>query len=396
MTTDTVPSEVHLPAREAEILACASKGLTDKQIAMELGISRDTVGTYWRRILLRYRASSRTEVVARASAKRLGSVQSEVNRLHEEIRERATAHNLLSTIQGALLVYVSGGQDSRQVFELLLKDLLALTQSEFGFIAEVKDAEFVQSLVMQGPWRTAEFSQLAQTAVAKRSPFFANDPIGSLGMESFLVIPLLFGEEVVGMVGIANRPGGYDAEWSSFLTPIAITCGTIIHSERLAEARRKAEEANTETVACLETLLNSLDSGVVFVDPSRKVRYVNSTFCRHFTPGFSPQEIIGMSTRTLLEEFKNELKEPDAFLEWIEKVVAEGATKRKETVHAADGRVFVCNFDAVRVGEKGIGHVWRYTQVLSPRSVAVEPKKRTGAVTQTRDQDSVTDWLIGG
>lgn len=53
------------PKREEQVLVLAAAGLTDKEIAARLKISPDTVGTYWRRILAKYRAASRTEVVAK-------------------------------------------------------------------------------------------------------------------------------------------------------------------------------------------------------------------------------------------------------------------------------------------------------------------------------------------
>jgi len=53
------------PKREEQVLVLAAGGLTDKEIAVRLGISPDTVGTYWRRILAKYQAASRTEVVAK-------------------------------------------------------------------------------------------------------------------------------------------------------------------------------------------------------------------------------------------------------------------------------------------------------------------------------------------
>jgi DNA-binding CsgD family transcriptional regulator len=53
------------PKREEQVLVLAAGGLTDKEIAVRLGISPDTVGTYWRRILAKFDASSRTEVVAK-------------------------------------------------------------------------------------------------------------------------------------------------------------------------------------------------------------------------------------------------------------------------------------------------------------------------------------------
>ena len=53
------------PKREEQVLVLVAGGLTDKEIAIRLGISPDTVGTYWRRILAKYQAASRTEVVAK-------------------------------------------------------------------------------------------------------------------------------------------------------------------------------------------------------------------------------------------------------------------------------------------------------------------------------------------
>ncbi len=58
------------PKREEQVLVLAASGLTDKEIAQRLGISPDTVGTYWRRILGKYRAASRTEVVAKYTEQR--------------------------------------------------------------------------------------------------------------------------------------------------------------------------------------------------------------------------------------------------------------------------------------------------------------------------------------
>ncbi len=59
------PATGEAPKREEQVLVLAAGGLTDKEIAIRLGISPDTVGTYWRRILAKYQAASRTEVVAK-------------------------------------------------------------------------------------------------------------------------------------------------------------------------------------------------------------------------------------------------------------------------------------------------------------------------------------------
>jgi DNA-binding CsgD family transcriptional regulator len=58
------------PKREEQVLVLAAGGLTDKEIAIRLGISPDTVGTYSRRISAKAQAASRTEVVAKYTEER--------------------------------------------------------------------------------------------------------------------------------------------------------------------------------------------------------------------------------------------------------------------------------------------------------------------------------------
>jgi PAS domain S-box-containing protein len=53
-----------LSPREQQLILYASQGLTDTAIALRLGISEATVGTYWGRVRIKYGPYSRTELVA--------------------------------------------------------------------------------------------------------------------------------------------------------------------------------------------------------------------------------------------------------------------------------------------------------------------------------------------
>ena len=87
------------PSRESQIMVLAAEGLTDKQISSQLGISPDTVSTYWRRILSRYNAASRTEVVAKMVRQQTELKLAEANRtntaLRKEIEQRQNAEDQL-------------------------------------------------------------------------------------------------------------------------------------------------------------------------------------------------------------------------------------------------------------------------------------------------------------
>ena len=52
-----------LTTRETQLLKLAAEGYTDKEMAMILGISRETVTTYWKRLKQKYRATNRTSLV---------------------------------------------------------------------------------------------------------------------------------------------------------------------------------------------------------------------------------------------------------------------------------------------------------------------------------------------
>lgn len=54
-----------LSAQERNIIACAAEGLTDKETALNLGITVGTVRTYWERIRTKLKTVNRTHSVAR-------------------------------------------------------------------------------------------------------------------------------------------------------------------------------------------------------------------------------------------------------------------------------------------------------------------------------------------
>jgi hypothetical protein len=82
-------------------------------------------------------------------------------------------------------------------------------------------------------------------------PLISNDPAndprrgglpsGHPPLNSFMGIPIHVGERMVGMIGIANRPGGYDDEVCDFLRPFVTTCGTILEAISIEIARQEAE-----------------------------------------------------------------------------------------------------------------------------------------------------------
>lgn len=397
--------EIQLPARESQVLALGAKGFTDKQIAAELGISRDTVGTYWRRILLRFGASSRTEVVARATESELKAhvelTHQENARLMQEIRDRSEAQarelnqkNLLAVVQEALLDFVSGASRPEAVLNHLLDDILVLTNSAFGFIGELitnsdgttilrnfsatdiswdeDSRQSYERTKIQG-FEFKSYGNLFGAVATSKATVVSNHPTsdprsggvpdGHPPITAYLGMPVMCGSEVVGMIGIANRPGGYDEGIVEFLEPFAATCGTIIYGVQNQELKRQAELEAAATLARLEALLNALHSAVVFIDNDRRIRFVNAAFLREFMPGCEADEVIGKSSMEMLDRFPQTI--PDSGRQRVEDIVAHEDSIIGEQIRIADGRTFLRDFHKVRSGNVLLGHLWKFRGITT-------------------------------
>jgi len=70
-------------------------------------------------------------------------------------------------------------------------------------------------------------------------------PDGHPPLHAFLGLPFYKGSQLIGMVGIANRPNGYDEELIEYLQPFLFTCSNLIEGYRLERQRNAAESART-------------------------------------------------------------------------------------------------------------------------------------------------------
>jgi two-component system sensor kinase FixL len=78
-------------------------------------------------------------------------------------------------------------------------------------------------------------------------PRSSGRPDGHPPLNSFLGIPFQSGDELVGMIGVANREGGYSEELIGWLQPLTDTCTTMIAAMRSERDRQSAEKTLRES-----------------------------------------------------------------------------------------------------------------------------------------------------
>ena len=197
------------------------------------------------------------------------------------------------------------GVDSFRLFEKLLSVLLEVTGSEYGFIGEVtytpNGTPYLTTHAITNIAWTPELREFYARAAPKGmefrnlrtlfgsvmttgQPVIANQPDtdtrrgglppGHPDLRCFLGVPFHSATEMVGMVGIANRPGGYDTGVITFLQPLLATCCAILQGTRSEQRRRLAEEELRGSVESFRTLIER-SPNAIFIHRQGRVVFSN-------------------------------------------------------------------------------------------------------------------------
>jgi diguanylate cyclase (GGDEF)-like protein/PAS domain S-box-containing protein len=233
---------------------------------------------------------------------------------HMDVTERRGAvdllqrqHRLMQAVGRAQSVFM-GSMDDTTAFECLLEDLLALTGSGHGLIAEaVFDAD--QRLVLQthalsdadgrllvpaptdGPWAEklrAEAEAVFQSVSATRQPWLDGRP-GALstefGARTLAGIPVAINDETVALVLLAGRLPGYTLGDVDFLKPLLGTLSQLIQARRADALKRLAQQAYQETSELLtqktqtmSDMLTSIAQGISLTSASNHLVAYNKRY----------------------------------------------------------------------------------------------------------------------
>ena len=251
----------------------------------------------------------------------------ERKRITSELRWNNRQVDIISQAQLAFIT----NTDPRTAFDKLLGGLLELAVSEYGFIGEVlytaDNKPYLRTHAITNiAWDEAtrrfykehapkgmEFRNLDTlfgAALKTGAVVIANDPAndsrsggipqGHPPLNAFLGIPLYAGTRMVGLAGIANRAGGYDAALLEALKPFINTCANLImehHHERLRTAAENDVKHNAER---LRAVLDNVLESIITIDEQGIVQSVNPSTEQIF--GYRPDEIISQNVKMLMPE----------------------------------------------------------------------------------------------
>ncbi|MDA0841432.1 MAG: GAF domain-containing protein [Planctomycetota bacterium] len=188
--------------------------------------------------------------------------------------------DVLEMIHMAQTDFISVNSESN-IFHQMLEHFLSITGSEYGFIDEMfyrddgtmylearsitniawdDDSHSLYEKLVSGEIVFENLKSLYGEVMKTGAPIIANDaprdprrcgiPEGHPDLNAFLGLPLHAGGEFVGMLGLANAPGGFSEEMVKHLEPLVKVCSIIMYSFKIDQRRQESlheiEEQNQQ------------------------------------------------------------------------------------------------------------------------------------------------------
>ncbi len=160
-------------------------------------------------------------------------------------------------------------------------------------------------------------------------PHWRGLPKGHPPLTAFLGVPLLIGDSVVGMLGLGNKPGGYDALDREIAETLAVAISEALHKNRMRRSLAEREEQ-------LRIFVEHAPASIAMFDT--KMRYVAVSRRWSDDYGLGDQELIGRSHYEIFPEIPERWKE-------IHRRCMAGAVERldEDPFLRADGKIqWIC------------------------------------------------------
>lgn len=307
------------PARRDWLVQRAAAGL---EIPVEdLQLRRLDGGVRWVRV------TSQAVHADDGSVAYFEGVMEDVSTLHSVDQRLQQSNALLDSLTRMQDQYAAG-VDVGELFDGLLDELLRTTESEYGFIAQLlhdDDGPFLRTWAMSdiswndatramfqqyGP-RGMEFHNLDTLfgrVITTAAPVIANTvagdpraagrPNGHPPLETFFGVPIRKGGAVMGMLALANRPGGFDDDLVHFLAPLTTTVGSLIEAATVEKERAKAFERHARQEALHRSVVAQAADAIVTFRECGTILLANQAAAQ--LVGLDVEQVVGERIRTFI------------------------------------------------------------------------------------------------
>ena len=182
-----------------------------------------------------------------------------------DVTEERYQTRLRQIISEVRALYINFKHDTAKLFDFILSKILEVTDGEYGFVGEIKidpetNKRFLKTFALTNiAWNEQmrkfydehapsglEFKNLDTLfgwVIRTGEPMITNNPSqnphagglphGHPSLDAFLGVPIYHGGDFIGMIGIANRPNGFEQDIIQKLQPLIDVIGEIIFAHQM-------------------------------------------------------------------------------------------------------------------------------------------------------------------
>ncbi|MEZ5540861.1 MAG: PAS domain S-box protein [Pseudomonadota bacterium] len=250
-------------------------------------------------------------------------LHSELIRCQIEIEQR---HRVLEIIRKSQLNFIRDIEPG-DIFFNIIGDLLDLTDSEFGYLGEIlyhpDGSRYLRVIALKNNGLyDAAFDELQGSAMSIRQDTLTGRVINQAGIvtldsaaviqdvagldnylplpNTYIGIPFMRGAKVIGMLCLANRKQGYDAELIDSLQPIASTCTSLVEATKNERERARVAAELEDKVEHIKAIVDTVVDGIITINEKGIIESFNPAAEMIF--GYRSEEVAGKNVSLLMPE----------------------------------------------------------------------------------------------
>lgn len=264
-----------------------------------------------------------------------------------DVTDEFRKSNLLGRVASIQNTYMRYGTNKRGLFDQVLQELLKATESELGFIGEIRDgtlngAKFLGVYAITGGLERQNLTALSAHSIETGTTTIVNDlahlpkPLDSdeSKISSFCGVPLYYSGEHIGMIGVANRRGGYSEEFLDKMKPVIEATASVVGLFHASQRENALRERFMVTVENLPIMLTEFG-------PDGRITWANRFFREKL--GWSESEI---ASTDLLPEILDQSPEEERARTFM----LSGRTDWQDfNLRGKDGKYFQSSWTNVRL-----------------------------------------------
>jgi two-component system, sensor histidine kinase len=113
----------------------------------------------------------------------------------------------------------------------------------------------------------------------------------------------------------------------------------------------------------ISSIIINLQTGILLEDERRHIVLCNKVFCDIFSIPLLPETLTGADCSNTAEQTKFMFKDPDCFVDRIDKILRERKMVLSEKLELTDGRILERDYMPIFVSNEYKGHLWKYTDI---------------------------------